>query len=316
MTIIHDMPEGKYHGDTSRDSHSLIEAFLRRRSEYPKLRAGKRPRRTVTDEMYFGRYFHALAMEGKAAADARFLVGPSRLDVGQAKPDDPDAHTVCNRVRKEGKAAWADFEARCEREHKEPVLPHLAQRAATMLTALADHSEAGELLFPLDAGTNEVVIEWTEPTSGRPCRSRLDRLLLERRLAPDLKTYNADADSRTPDPHRMTSQAYRFGYHRQAAFYIDALYAETRHWFRMPFIFVSAEDEPKVFVWWSEPDSPEVSIGRHEYQSALVAIAECERTGDWRQPFEIEREQPFRLPAWVMREHERLFSLDGVESHG
>ena len=222
--MILDIPEHEYHADHSRDSHSAIEIFLRRRSDYKRWRSGTYKRKG-SDEMGFGGYFHALVFEGRAAAERRYLVAPSRLDVGQAKEGDDDAHTLCNRKRKAGKDAWKMFEAQLEREGKVAVMPQDAQRAAAMLDALAAHDEAKDLLFPKGVGLNERTLHFTGPT-GRPSKCRIDRLLLDRSLCPDLKTYKPDTDSRRPDTERIVHQANAFGYHRQGAWYLDALYGE------------------------------------------------------------------------------------------
>jgi len=312
--IITDLPASEYHADHARDSHSAIEIFLRRRSDYRKYRAGTLGRR-VSDEMSFGSYFHALVLEPRTAR-ARFLVAPSRLDVGQAREDDDDAHQLCNRKLKAGKDAWEMFEAQCERDGREPVMPHDARRAAAMLEALRVHGEASELLFPKSRQPNEVTLLFDEPHTKRPSKCRLDRWPRSRRIIVDLKTYKPDTDARRPDPDRLVYQAHAFGYHRQNAWYLDAVLEETGETHSMVNVFVSNEDEPKVWTWWTEHDSTPATIGRAENLDALMAIAECERSGEWRQPFELEREQPFRLPKYAEQDaiHNGPLRLEGAGS--
>jgi hypothetical protein len=308
--IIYDLPEADYHGDRARDSHSAIEIFLRRRSDYPKWRAGTY-RRKPAKHLEFGGYFHALLGEGRAVADERYIVAPSRLDIGQAKAGDLDAHVLCNRTRKAGKLAYEECEARAAAEGKRIVLPQDAQRAAAMIEALRVHHEAGDLLFG-DDGQSEVTVHFDGPT-GRPSKCRIDRLRPVH--AVDLKTYEPDSDSRRDDTERLVYQAYKFGYHRQAAWYLGALRKETGRVYSMPFVFVSNEDEPKVFVWWAELDATPVSVGEDENFAALEAIAECERTGDWRQPFERNVGQPLPLPPRIAAEFERRIA-GGLDTSG
>jgi len=281
MTIIHDMPEAEYlaHGNTS---HSQIEKFLRRRRWFI-----EPPSDEPSAAMLFGKYFHALVLEPDTVNE-RFVVEP-RFGDGRLK------------ATKEAKAAFREQSA-----GRITIPADLGACAAPMLDALREHSEAGPLLFPVADGTNEASVFWTDAVTGRYMKRRIDRFQPGPRRTMELKT------TETLDPKRLPHIAHALGYHRAAAVTIDALKAETGHWYKMPFVFVSVEEKPMVCVWWTEPDSPEVSIGRHEYQSALVAIAECERSGDWRQPFEVQPEQPFRLPGWVMKEHEHLFALEGA----
>jgi hypothetical protein len=299
--IHENLPEAEYHADP-RDSASRIVSFLRRRTDY---RDRKGPE--VSDAMRFGSYFHGALLEPHRARDERFAVAPCRLDIGQAKEGDADAFTKVNCQKTDGKKAWSDFEKKLE-SGKTPVLPQLARCTDPMLAAIARHEEAGPLFFPVDAGRNEVTLAWHDEATGRAMRMRADRIIVdgERCLVPDGKTM---------DPKFIgnpASAVYKLGYHVKAAVYLDGLLAVTGRIFAMPFVFVTVDTSPQVRVWWASYDDVAVQWGRWQYREALRAIVECERAGDWREPFERRPGQPFELPGWALREARDAFGLTGV----
>lgn len=300
--IDYEMSEADYHARTE-DSASMIELFLRDRGAYRDARAGKR-RDRPTEEMIGGRYLHAGVLTPHELD--RFVLAPSRLDVGQAGPDDPDALKRADGRKKNGKDAVRDAKAAAKARGATMVDPLYGVALPAILRALAEHPEAGPLLFPVDAGRNEASMFWTDEETGRPMRARLDRVLHGRvdrsgewsPAVPDLKTTEHGL------PIRQTLATWhRYGYHRKAAVYIDGLKAITGKWYAMPLIGVTVHHErPRVFVRWLRPDDPATMIGRSEYRAALRAIGECERTGEWREPFELEVDAPFELPAWAVQQ--------------
>lgn len=292
--IDYDMSEADYHARPE-DSASMIELFLRDRGAYREAREGKR-RDRPTDEMIGGRYLHAGVLTPHELD--RFVLAPSRLDVGQAGPDDPDALKRADGRKKNGKDAVRAAKAAAKASGATLVDPLYGVALPAILRALADHPEAAPLLFPIDAGRNEASMLWTDEETGRPMRARLDRVIHDRLLVPDLKTTEHGL------PIRQTLATWhRYGYHRKAAVYIDGLRAITGKWYSMPLIGVTVHPErPRVFVRWLRPDDPATMIGRFEYRAALRAIAECERTGEWREPWELEVDAPFELPAWAVQQ--------------
>lgn len=281
------MPDAYYHA-RSEDSSSAIEMFLRDRGEYRDWRAGKR-RDKPTPEMLSGRYYHG----------------------GFLEPGSLDRFTVCPAVdkrRNPGKKLYDEWKASVGK--RTPITDSSAPEClAAMLDAVAVHPEAGELMFPVDAGHNEAAMLWADEETGRPMRAKLDRWLPDRLLAPELKTTEHGLSMR-----QQQALWWRFGYHRKAAVYLDGLLAATGKVHAMPFVFVTVHPtRPRVWVRWAQIDDPAVMIGRREYRAALRDIAACEASGEWREPFELETGRALELPAWAVNEAIGEAALTGVE---
>ncbi len=95
-----------------------------------------------------------------------------------------------------------------------------------------------------------------------------------------------------------------FGYHIQAAFYIDAMAAEDRRRgnpeLDRRFIFLCFEKDPPFCVKaWSCPPSL-VEQGREEYKALLRGWAKCLKDEEW--PGYSQAIEDFHMPEWAYRE--------------
>ena len=98
---------------------------------------------------------------------------------------------------------------------------------------------------------------------------------------------SASRTAATADPDEWKRDAGRFGYHQQAAHYIDGVHAATGQ--ELPFAFVVVEKTYPFLVSWIEFDPDmldedgrsDVDRGRALNALALARMAECERTGVW-----------------------------------
>ena len=88
----------------------------------------------------------------------------------------------------------------------------------------------------------------------------------------------------------------KWGYHIQAAYYLDLFNAVTGSE-RTAFIHFAVEEDPPHEIGCYQIDDEAVSIGRMFYQDALLRYAECVQTGVW--PGYSETPIKISLPPWA-----------------
>lgn len=297
-----DIDEDSYHAEQTRSSNSAIGRFLTARREYVAEYVTRTRKRSTTPALAFGRLFHAMLLD-PVDLQGRFCVPPTRREVEPHRyaDDDPDGDKRAHGAEKAGKAALAEF--RLETVGRTEVDPVDARFARVMADALRAHEQANNTVFAAE-GLREQSAAWTDEETGKLMRCRWDLVFPEQDLIVDLKTFSSRAgEDLLGDPHAFASHCDRYGYHRQAAVYLDAYYAVYRRNARLAFVFVEKHAEPRVSVQYVETDSPAAQVGRLEYRQGLAEIAECERTGDWRVPAE-RGVVGYALPEWKQRKYE------------
>lgn len=135
----------------------------------------------------------------------------------------------------------------------------------------------------------ELVMVWTHEATGELVKARLDSV--GKIAIVDLKT-TEDAS-----PETFCHAIYRYGYHRQAAMYLDGWRALTGQ--KIDYVVVAVEKTPPYGLsMFTACDADEaVQIGRAEYTAVLYEIANARKTGNWTgYPVEV---QSMTVPAWV-----------------
>jgi hypothetical protein len=196
----------------------------------------------------------------------------------------PESVLTANGQRR-GKA-WEAFRA----QHADRVLlrPRDAAIVAEVREACYRHPTARRLLEFDGGGRSEHVLHWTHDETGTPCRGRADRLTPA--FIADLKTTSlADLDA-------FGRKAYDFGYHRQAAFYLDG--ARANGLIEIGFAFIVAQVIPPFGVMTFVLDQPFIGAGFAENDRLLREFAECQRTGKW-QRHDYGRLLTLSKPAWA-----------------
>ena len=195
-----------------------------------------------------------------------------------------------DRRTKAGKDAWAEF----ERAHPGATVisDEDAQHIRGMQGAVEAHPLAVQALRT-SPGISEVTFVWERKADGliTPCKGRLDRFckIAGRSVVVDLKT--------TPDasPRGFARAAANWGYHSQAAFYLDGLGAlsgaERAYW------IVAVEKESPYGVSVFELDEPSLEQGRREYQRWLWLYREAVASGVW--PAYDSGLQSLSIPRWA-----------------
>lgn len=177
-----------------------------------------------------------------------------------------------------------------------PLLSHEHDQVQAMAAALRAHPLATALFQP-GRGQPERSLFWLDIASGVWCRARLDWLPergTRRMILPEYKSCRSAA------PDNLQRAIHDYGYHQQAAWYIDGvtalgLAAEPA------FVLVAQEKTPPYLVTIAEPDAVALRIGRQLNRQAINTYRECTATGSW--PGYSDGVEHIGLPAWVERRH-------------
>lgn len=262
--IYHDMDEAEYHAHPAL-SHSGARLLL----EAPARYAYRRDHPQHSDTFDFG----------KAAHRAVLGAGSDIVIV--------DADSWRTKAAQEARDA-------ARAENRIPLLAADAERVEAMRAAIADHPVASKLFHN---GRPEVSMFWHDPT-GVLLRARPDWLpesTGRRAIIPDYKT------CQRADPSSFGRSVASYGYHMQAAWYVDGWRTLTGT--DAAFVFVTQEKDPPYLVAVHELDDEAVDIGRARNRDAIDIYQRCVEAGEWPgYPTEV---QTVRLPRWAVVEHEQ-----------
>jgi hypothetical protein len=273
----------EYHADPAL-SHGKLDCFLDDPARYYGVHVAQPalwPEES-SDALEFGSVFHE-----------HFLFGRPLAELVCEIP----ANVLASNGHRKGKnwEEWRDEQlaAGCT-----PMLTCEMAKLRAMVTNLEQHPWA-RWLFE-QPGPVECPITW-EDERGIARRSLLDKFIRSRLIA-DLKSCQSVRED------KFSRSCLDFGYHRQAAYYREAMFALTGEW--LPFVFVCVEKNPPYSVGVFEMTGDFLALGEAENQEGLGRWAECwrryEETGDpgvWVRPGSDEI-QTLTLPGWAKRKFE------------
>ena len=178
-------------------------------------------------------------------------------------------------------------------EGKTPLLEATAMEVMAMAAAVRMHPLASAVLA---AGMPELSGYWHDQTTGARLRYRPDWLTTHqgRVLCVDYKT------STTADPTTFARKAADYGYHQQAAWYLDGLAAngiadDAEFWF-------IAQSKARPYpVTVLRYDAEAIAAGRTVNRQAIDLYARCRETGQW--PGYPEHVHTIALPPWHNHHH-------------
>ena len=246
----------EYHAETA-ISRSDLELIQRSPAHYRYQKDNPKPR---TEAMQIGEWVHTMVLEPDKF-DQHFF--PESEIIEGVMAEKPQTKSVrATNLYKERVAEIEDL-----------GLVLLSEEMAEMLQGV----QKAVLEKPLyQATVQEGVPELScfAELEGQLCRARPDFVSFERNFIIDLKT--------TDNAHKgkFINSIYNFGYHRQAAFYMDVVSAATG----VPisgYGIVAAEKEPPygVCCYTLHPDF--IAIGRAEYKENLKKLNEAIKTKKW-----------------------------------
>jgi len=227
-----------------------------------------------TAALAFGQAVHAAVLEPHAFS-TDYAIGPEG-----------------DRRTKAGKDAWTRFEL----DHPGAlVLGHdEGETIQAIVRAIGEHELARDLCRTA-RGLSELTVLWDHALVGLEapvrCKGRIDRLV-DWHGTPtvvDLKT-TTDAS-----PKAFARACANFGYHSQAAFYLDGLRSLSD--LDRRYVLCAVEKERPHGVACYELDAKSLQQGRVEYERWLWLYAEARRTNVW--PGYDAALQSLSIPRWA-----------------
>ncbi|WP_128977250.1 PD-(D/E)XK nuclease-like domain-containing protein [Streptomyces roseicoloratus] len=196
---------------------------------------------------------------------------------------------------------WRTKAARAERDEVEAaggiaLLAADYDRVHDMADALRRHPIASAVFAP-GAGRPEQSLFWTDRPTGVMRRARLDWLPYPRGgrlIVADYKT----TVSASPEALARTVDTY--GYHQQAAWYLDGVRALELGDESAVFLLVFQEKTAPYLITVVQLDLLTLRVGAAKNRRALQVYAECTASGRW--PGYVSDDQPhfLSLPPWAL----------------
>jgi len=268
---VYDMPEDIYHADpVPGGSLSASGAKLLLPPSCPALYRYRRDHPKVSAEFDFGTAAH------------RYVLGAG-----------PHVTVIAADDWRTKKAKDARDEAR---QHGfVPMLSAEYAEVRAMTTAVREHPIARALFDP-GRGKPEQSLFWQDGEFGIWRRARLDWLPEPRRggriVIPDYKT------TASADPASIRKHVANYGYHQQAAWYIDGIRALGLD--EDPaFLFVFQEKMPPYLVTVVQLDDEAEAVGRARNELAMEIWRDCTQAGVW--PGYSQDIELITLPPWAAR---------------
>lgn len=239
FTVLKGMPEREYRANKALSRSSLEK--LRKSPLHLKWSLDNEQ----PDESYFrfGRLAHAAVLE-----HARFW--PTTV--------------IWDGARRYGKV-WDEF---CAQNEGKEILT--AEEESSLLF-IGEAVRRHPVYANIHESDVEVSIFWTDPDTGVRCKARPDCLGLDGVMY-DLKT-TQDASAAFED------SIIKYGYHRQAAWYLDA--ANAAGMGIKDFVFIAVEKEAPFGVQTFALDESLIEQGRAENRAALQVFSDCLKSGNW-----------------------------------
>ncbi len=283
-----DLTADDYHLRADGVSRSMLEDFREDPAWFRGLYVSKEfARPPATADMLFGSMVHSVLLEN-ALDDSIVEIPASALN--------GDGH----RKGAGWKSFCADLAPGAVAMKADEIAPLKAIRRN-----VESHPVARKLLLEA-RGEAEVTFEWRDDATGLLLKVRLDWMTEPHGSLPacivDVKTTGRI------DPKSFAETCWRYGYHRQAAFY--RMGVETWHLERLPFVFVAVRKTPPYSVACFElnEDAPDgfLPLGETQVVDALADLAKRRDSGDWSA---LATDQIFTLPAPRWAKYESEYAL-------
>lgn len=250
--------------------------------------------REATSAMEFGTLCHAAILEPRYLHN-RYCVMPD-LAAGIRRPDGTRYDNVkATKEYKEKLAEWERMETRlC-------ITQEQMTKAATIIENVHQHPLASKWLGVgnRDRPDTEICLVWDDAETGLRLKARFDAMWPSMREIVDVKT--------TADAMEFSKSIASFGYHRQAAFYLDGMAAIRGTQQYAAFRVIAVETVEPFCVRAAPMSDRAIATGRREYRNLLKQFAECVRTSTW--PAYDDPDE-WNLPGWYQNEPVSL-TIDG-----
>jgi len=221
----------KYYADREHVSNSMLSLLNKSPQHLQKLLDGHQEE---TPALIFGSAFHTYVLEPeKWKQDVAIYDGKTRR----------------------GKA-WDEFKEEYDKDANCILLQNEYDDLKCMQDVIMSNAECQELLY---GGKNEAVSCWEDEDSGVFCKGKADKV--KKDCVIDLKTTSSG------ELHSFKGSAYKYGYNRQSAFYMDGFNKNK-------FIFIVIEKSSPYNLYIYDCSDQFVESGREEYKYLLDVYRE------------------------------------------
>lgn len=190
-----------------------------------------------------------------------------------------------------GKEEFLYIQEEAKQQRKKLLDAKLRERAMRIAEAARKNPIIRELLD--QPGVSEHVLEWDDPLTGVGCKMKADRIT-HSGLIIDLKTTD-DAS-----PESFSRSIYKFGYHKQDAWYSDGFQLATSYPC-LGFLFVAVESDKPFICKTYTLDERSRQVGRDTNRRNLDRYAECLRTNTW--PAYGNEISEISIPSWAFKSY-------------
>lgn len=252
-----------YHADNTRISNSAISALLQSPAHYYARFLAPDRQPFDTNAFKLGRALHVALSEPETFFD-RYIIAPGGID----------------RRTREGKEKYEQFLIASRGRVVLPEQPTCSDGKASktlcydqimrMRDAVMAHPIAMQLML---SGKAETVHTWEDAISGTLCKGMFDWLPDGGNFIVDFKS-TADAS-----PAGFARSCVKYGYDRQAAFYLDGMYHETGK--NYTFIFITVESVAPYAVELYALSDTSLINAREKINTALMMYNKCKSSGVW-----------------------------------
>lgn len=228
------LTDDEYYGDWEYVTNSQLGYLKKGREYYEMMKLGSK---IDSPALRFGNLLHTLVLEPKTYQDKFVVFNPE---------DRPEpAKSMASKLNK----AWKETV-----ENREGIVINLEQynRALAMRDKLLRHKEITDIL---DNSTKEVANSWVDFNTMINCKGKADIVVNGGDMLVDLKTTSKPITE-------FRKSAYRYSYHRQAAFYLDGFNAKE-------FVFIVIETNAPHQIGIFRCSDNFIEQGREEYISLL-----------------------------------------------
>lgn len=280
---VYEIPIERYHGEEICDSPSISSSGLKVIAKCPikywthsNLNPSRQERKD-SDALKLGRAAHDLILDGVGWPD-RYHIAPqgyngTKKEWFSARDELREAESLGKTVLK-----WDDY---------------------VNVKGMADAISKHPIHKALGRGKAEQTIVWKDAETGVWLRIRPDFLPDSQQFIPDFKT------TASADPDDFAKSVANFGYHQQAALYLDGLAAVFGERDRQ-FYFIAQEKDAPYIVQPFAIDAESVAWGRRLNRKAIRTFARCLETDTW--PGYADDFVTVGLPRWKAEQLEKTFT--------
>ena len=168
-----------------------------------------------------------------------------------------------------------------------PIKAEQMAEAERIVSGIRSNPAASQLI---DSGKKQVSLVWEDEDTGVLCKGRLD--LVDNEYITDIKT------TRDATKDAFSRAIYQFGYHIQAAFYLDGWARLNKQ--SLGYKIIAAENSAPYCTAVYTLGEPSIESGQAQYKAALARYADILANDPDFQAGYSAIAEPIDIPVWAV----------------